>query len=76
MCVDHFFTFKTSFYPYAFYNKWLQTLFKDQLVRSKATCSFNTVRRKVGTIYFEAKSELAATATAAAVAKDVLCLNT
>ena len=34
-------TFKTSFYPYSFYNKRLQTLFKDQLDRSKATCSFN-----------------------------------
>ena len=25
-------TFKTSFQPYAFYKKWLQTLFIDQLV--------------------------------------------
>ena len=35
------FYFTTSFYPYAFYKKRLQTLFKDQLDRSKATCSFN-----------------------------------
>ena len=34
-------TFKTSFQSYAFYNKLLQTLYKDQLDRSKATCSFN-----------------------------------
>ena len=33
-------TFTTSFYPYAFYNKQLQTFFKDQLDLSKATCSF------------------------------------
>ena len=33
-------TFKTSFQSYAFYNKRLQTLFIDQFVRSKATCSF------------------------------------
>ena len=33
-------TFTTSFYSYAYYNKRLQTLFKDQLGRSKATCSF------------------------------------
>ena len=30
-------------YPYAFYNKRLQTLFKDHFERSKATCSY-TVR--------------------------------
>ena len=36
ICVDHcIILFLTSFYPYAFY-----TLFKDQLDRSKATCSF------------------------------------
>ena len=28
-------------FPNAFYNKQLQTLFKDHLVRSEATCSFN-----------------------------------
>ena len=36
-------TFKTSSQSYAFKNKLLQTLFIDQLVRSKATCSFNCV---------------------------------
>ena len=40
VCGSLYSTFKTSFYPYAFYNKRLQTLFKDQLHRSKATCSF------------------------------------
>ena len=30
------------FLPYEFYKKRLQTLFKDQLDRSKATCSFKT----------------------------------
>ena len=33
-------TFKTSFWPYAFHNKRLQTLFIDQIALSKATCSF------------------------------------
>ena len=41
LCGSLYSTFKTSFQPYAFYNKQLQTLFIDQLVRSKATCSFN-----------------------------------
>ena len=41
LCGSLYSTFTTSFYPYAFYNKRLQTLFKDQLDRSKATCSFN-----------------------------------
>ena len=39
VCGSQYSTFKTSIYPYAFYNKGLQTLFKDQLDRS--TCSFN-----------------------------------
>ena len=41
LCGSLYSTFKSSFWPYAFYNKWSQTLFKDQLDRSKATCSFN-----------------------------------
>ena len=41
LCGSLYSTFKRSFYPYAFYNKRLQTLFIEQLVRSKATCSFN-----------------------------------
>ena len=41
LCGTLYSTFKTSFYPYAFYNKRLQTLFKDQLDRCKAMCSFN-----------------------------------
>ena len=41
LCGSLYSTFKTSFQPYAFYKKWLQTLFIDQLDRSKATCSFN-----------------------------------
>ena len=32
--VDHCILLRTSFYPYAFYNKRLQTLFIDQIVRS------------------------------------------
>ena len=32
-----------------FYNKRFQTLFKDQLDRSKATCSFNTTRPRTAT---------------------------
>ena len=41
LCGSLYSTFKTSFYPHAFHNKRLQTLFNtDQLVRSKATCSF------------------------------------
>ena len=40
LCGSLYSTFKTSFQPYAFYKKRLQTLFIDQLVRSKATCSF------------------------------------
>ena len=40
LCGSLYSTFKTSIYPYAFYKKRLQTLFKDQLDRSKATCSF------------------------------------
>ena len=31
VCGSLYSTFKTSFYPYAFHNKRLQTLFKDQL---------------------------------------------
>ena len=42
LCGSLYSTYTTSFQPYAFYNKQLQTLFKDQLVRSKATCSFKT----------------------------------
>ena len=34
--------------PNAFYNKRFQTLFKDQLDRTKATCSFN----KACTVYY------------------------
>ena len=41
LCGSLYSTFKTSFQPYAFYKKRLQTLFIDQLVRSKAMCSFN-----------------------------------
>ena len=44
LCGSLYSTFKTSFYPYAFYNKRLQTLFIDQLDWSKATCSFNIGR--------------------------------
>jgi hypothetical protein len=40
LCRSLYFTFTKSFQPYAFYNKRLQTLFKDQLIRSKATCFF------------------------------------
>ena len=38
---DEFEPFKISFLPYAFHNKRFQTLFKDRLDRSRATCSFN-----------------------------------
>ena len=40
LCGSLYSAFKTSFQPYAFYNKRLKMLFKDQLDRSKATCSF------------------------------------
>ena len=43
LCGSLYSTFTTSFYPYAFYNKRLQMLFKDQLDRSKATCSFQAI---------------------------------
>ena len=43
LCRSFHSTFKTSFQPYTYYNKQLQTLFKDQLNRSKATCSFKYV---------------------------------
>ena len=40
-CVDHYIlVLKYRSNHYAFHNKRFQTLFKDQLVRSKATCSF------------------------------------
>ena len=41
LCGSLYSTFKISVYSYSCYNKQLQTLFKDQLDRSKATCSFN-----------------------------------
>ena len=37
LCGSLYSTFTTSFHPYAFHNKRLQMLFKDQLDRSKAT---------------------------------------
>ena len=40
MCVDHCILLVKHLSNHAFCNKRLQTLFKDQLVRSKATCSF------------------------------------
>ena len=40
LCGSLYFTFKTSFQPYAFYSKQLQALFKDHLDRPKATGSF------------------------------------
>ena len=42
-CGSLYSTFTTPFYPYAKKKKRLQTLIKDQLDRSKATCSFNFV---------------------------------
>ena len=44
LCGSLYSTLTTSFYPYAFYNKRQQTLFKDQLDRSNATCSFKEVK--------------------------------
>ena len=43
LCGSLYSTFKTSFQPYAFYNKRLQMLFIDQLVRFKATFFFFSV---------------------------------
>ena len=43
LCGSLYSTFKIYFQPRAFHNKRFQTVFKDQLVRSKATCSFNVV---------------------------------
>ena len=54
LCGSLFSTFKTSFQSYAFYNKWLQTLFIDQLVWSKATCSF-----KHGSYFLRKRSDIA-----------------
>ena len=42
MCGSLYYTFKTSFQPYAFHNKRLQKLFIDQL------CSFNIAGHKSG----------------------------
>ena len=42
LCGSLYSTFKTSFQPYALYKKRLQTHFIEQLVRSEATCSFNS----------------------------------
>ena len=42
LCGSLYSTFKRSFYPYAFYNKRLQTLFIDQLVRSKTIVPLST----------------------------------
>ena len=42
LCGSLYSTFETSFQSYAFQNKRLKKLSKDQLVRSKATCSFNS----------------------------------
>ena len=41
LCGSLYSTLTTSFYPCAFHNKRSHTLFKDQLDRSKATCSCN-----------------------------------
>ena len=46
LCGSLYSTFKTSFQPYAFYKTRLQMLFIDQLVRSKATCSFKVTSLK------------------------------
>ena len=45
LCGSLYSTFKTSFKPYAFCNKRIQMLFIDQLVRSKAMCSFKTIKQ-------------------------------
>ena len=49
-CGSLYSTFKTSFKPYAFYNKRIQTLFIDQLVWSKATCSFKAMSELAATL--------------------------
>ena len=42
LCASLYYSaFKISFKPFGFHNKRFQTPFKDQLDRSKATCSFN-----------------------------------
>ena len=46
LCGSLYSTFKTPFYPYAFHSNRFQTLFIDQLVRSKATCSFKQNRQE------------------------------
>ena len=38
LCGSLYYTFTTSFYPHAFYNKWFQTLFKDQLETDPRQC--------------------------------------
>ena len=52
LCGSLYSTFTTSVYPYAFYNNWLQTLFKYQLGRSKATCSFNNMLLDLATFTY------------------------
>ena len=47
LCWSLYSTFTISFQSYAFYNKRLQTLFKDQLDRSKALCSFKHVAQSL-----------------------------
>ena len=42
LCGSSYSTFKISLQSYAFYNKRLQSLFKDQLDQSKETCSFKS----------------------------------
>ena len=51
LCGSVYSTFKTSFQPYAFYNKWFQTLFKDQLVQSKALVPFSITLLCSATFY-------------------------
>ena len=50
LCGSLYSTFTASFQPCAFINKRLQTLFKDQLDRSEATCSFKCKRVKNKTL--------------------------
>ena len=44
-CVDHKILLLKYLSNHAFHNKRFQTLLKDKLVRSKATCSFNPIQR-------------------------------
>ena len=53
LCGSLYSTFKTSFQPYAFHNKRLQTLFIDQLAQSKVTYPFKIGKASLFNMKYE-----------------------